>query len=128
MTKDRTPTDQTNQASDSPTETSGKSPGQLAAEFRALPSEVKDRYLPPLGHIVYSILQGPEGTWRRLAFRVSHRNVPKGRVTIEVLGWANEPHPNKVRIGPDPRPESEAGTVTLDVHNGVIGGGSEFKP
>lgn len=127
MTKGRNPTEPPIETNDSATKTNGKSPGQLAAEFRALPTEVKDRYLPPLGHIIYSILQGPEGAWRRLAFRVSHRNVPKGRVTIEVLGWADEPHPEKVRIGPDPRPEGEAGTVTLDVHDGVIGGGARFK-
>ena len=117
------PRNQPEKAGDSPTRTSGKSPGELAAEAKQLPMDIKERLIPPMGHIIYTIMQSVDGRWRRLAFRVSHRNVGKARATIELLGWANEPHPTKAQVYPA---DTKPGTVTLDVHDGVIGGGSKF--
>jgi hypothetical protein len=126
MQKGTPPSKETETGRDSPKVKSGRSLEELAAESRMLKEEAKERLIPPVGHIVYSILQGPDGSWRRLAFRVSHRNIAKARCTIELLGWANEPRPDKAELVPDPRPAKE-GTVTLDVHDGVMGGGTEFK-
>jgi hypothetical protein len=126
MTKETPPSKETETARDSDKVKSAKSLGELAAEARSLKDEAKERLIPPVGHIVYSIIQGPEGTWRRLAFRVSHRNIGKARCTIELLGWANEPRPEDAELVPDAR-QDPPGTVTLDVHDGVIGGGARFK-
>lgn len=124
--KDHPPKPPNDTAEDSARERVHKTHQELAREARALDAKIKERLLPPLDHLMYTILQGPEGKWRRLAFRVSHRNVGQARVTIELLGWADEPRPDKAVLAPA-TPADPDGTVTLDVHDGVIGGSTRFK-
>ena len=104
-------------------ERGGKSRAELAAAARMLPESEKDQLIPPIGHIIFTFIQTAKDKTKRLVFQVSHRYPAKARFTCELLGSMDEPRPEAARVAPaDPNEP-----ITLDVHDGVIGGGSKFN-